>query len=109
LHYADDARVGDPVIVANGPYVIRAHGNPDHVNKGVHGYDPVHFPNMRGVFFAAGPDVREHARAAPFENVNIYPFISQLLGLKIGKVDGSIEVLKPFLIERQHAAKPGMR
>lgn len=109
LHYADDARVGDPVIVANGPYVIRAHGDSDHVNKGVHGYDPVHFPNMRGIFFAAGPDIREHARAAPFENVNIYPFIAQLLGLKIGKVDGSIEVLKPFLIERQHAAKPGMR
>jgi predicted AlkP superfamily pyrophosphatase or phosphodiesterase len=107
LHYADDARIGDPVIVANGPYVIRAHGDSDHVNKGVHGYDPMHFPNMRGVFYAAGPDVREHARAEPFENVNIYPFIAQLLGLKIGTIDGSIDVLKSFLIERQHAAKPG--
>jgi predicted AlkP superfamily pyrophosphatase or phosphodiesterase len=109
LHYGDDARIGDPVIVANGPYVIRAHGDSEHVNKGVHGYDPVHFTNMRGIFYAAGPDVREHARVQPFENVNIYPFIAQLLGLKIGEIDGSIDVLKPFLIERQHAAKLGMR
>jgi alkaline phosphatase D len=62
---------------------------------------------MRGIFYAAGPDVREHTRAEPFENVNIYPFIAQLLGLRIGKIDGSIDVLKPFLIERQHAAKLG--
>jgi hypothetical protein len=61
------------------------------------------------VFFASRPDVREHGRAASFENVNICPFIAQLLGLKIGRIDGSIEVLKPFLIEKQHAAKTGMR
>jgi hypothetical protein len=109
LHYADDARIGDPVIVANGPYVIRAHGDSDHVNKGVHGYDPVRFPEMRGIFYAVDADVREHARTEPFENVNIYPFIAQLPSLTIGKIDGAIDVLKPFLMERQHAAKPAMR
>jgi predicted AlkP superfamily pyrophosphatase or phosphodiesterase len=109
LHYNDDARIGDPVIVANGPYVIRAHGDSDHVNKGVHGYDPAHLPNMRGIFYAAGPGIREHVRLEPFENVDIYPFITQLLGLKMGKIDGSDRVLQPFLVETGVSTKSGTR
>jgi len=109
LHYDDDARIGDPVIVANGPYVIRAHGDSDHVNKGVHGYDPEHLPNMRGIFCAAGPGIREHAKVGPFENVDIYPFIAQLLGLKVGKIDGSSKVLQPFLVETHASTKSGTR
>ena len=97
------------MIVANGPYVIRAHGDSDHVNKGVHGYDPEHLPNMRGIFYAAGPGIREHAKVGPFENVDIYPFIAQLLGLKVGKIDGSSKVLQTFLVETHASAKSGTR
>jgi predicted AlkP superfamily pyrophosphatase or phosphodiesterase len=109
LHYDDDVRIGDPVIVANGPYVIRAHGDSNHVNKGVHGYDPEHLPNMRGIFYAAGPGIREHARVGPFENVDIYPFIAQLLDLKVGKIDGSSRTLQSFLVDSRASAKSGMR
>ena len=109
LHYDGDARIGDPVVVANGPYVIRAHGDTDHVNKGVHGYDPANLRNMRGIFYAAGPGIREHAEVGPFENVDIYPFIAQLLGLRVGKIDGSTSVLQPFLLDSRSAAKSGMR
>jgi len=109
LHYDGDARIGDPVVVANGPYVIRAHGDTDHVNKGVHGYDPAHLRNMRGIFYAAGPGIREHAEVGPFENVDIYPFIAQLLGLRVGKIDGSSSVLQSFLLDSRSAAKSGLR
>jgi hypothetical protein len=66
LHFDEDLRIGDPVIVAKGPYVIWAHGESDHLNKSVHGYDPTHFPNMPGIFYAAGPDLRQQARLEPF-------------------------------------------
>jgi len=68
------------------------------VNKGVHGYDAAHLRNMRGIFYAAGPGIREHAEVGPFENVDIYPFIAQLLGLRVGKIDGSSSVLQSFLL-----------
>jgi hypothetical protein len=59
LHYDENEREGDPVAVATGPYVIRAHAtNPaDTVtrNKGGHGYDPQQFKTMRGIFYAIGP------------------------------------------------------
>jgi len=37
----------------------------------------------------------------PFENVNIYPFIAEILGLKAPVVDGTLDVLRPAL-KTQH-------
>jgi hypothetical protein len=64
---------------------------------------------MRGIFYAAGPGIREHAKVGSFENVGIYPFIAQLLGLRVGKIDGSSSVLQSFLLGSRSAAKSGMR
>jgi predicted AlkP superfamily pyrophosphatase or phosphodiesterase len=59
LHYDESEREGDPVVVASGPYAIRAHAtNPaDTVpkNKGGHGYDPQQLKTMRAIFYAIGP------------------------------------------------------
>jgi hypothetical protein len=33
----------------------------------------------------------------PFENVNIYPFIAEMLGLNAPPVDGTPDVLRPAL------------
>src|SRR6202043_3764890 len=40
LHYDTNPRVGDPVVVANGPYAIRAHGDAQEgpEEPGGHGY-----------------------------------------------------------------------
>ena len=54
-------------------------------------------PEMKAIFFAAGPDVRPGVQLRPFENVNIYPFIAEILGLKAPVVDGTLEVLRPAL------------
>jgi hypothetical protein len=58
--YDSNPREGDPVIVANGPYAIRAHapasGAPDRPPElGVHGYDPRAMKSMRALFIAVGP------------------------------------------------------
>jgi alkaline phosphatase D len=98
LHYNENPRAGDPVIVATGPYAIRAHappaGTPDQPPiAGMHGYDPVRLPEMKASFFAAGPDILPGKTVAPFENVNLYPWIAHLLGLTPAKNDGSLNVL----------------
>jgi predicted AlkP superfamily pyrophosphatase or phosphodiesterase len=101
LHYDSNARIGDPVVVLNGPYLVRARsgppGEPPPTVKGMHGYDPYRMKSMRAIFYAEGPDIRHGVKLAPFQNTNIYPFISQILGLKIGSVDGDGKPLQEIL------------
>ncbi|HEY9127658.1 MAG TPA: ectonucleotide pyrophosphatase/phosphodiesterase [Acidobacteriaceae bacterium] len=97
LHYNENPREGDPVIVPTGPYAIRAHappaGKPDSGPVGQHGFDPRAMPEMKASFFAAGPDIVQGKTVAPFENVNLYPWIAHILGLTAPKSDGSLNVL----------------
>jgi predicted AlkP superfamily pyrophosphatase or phosphodiesterase len=102
LHYDSNAREGDPVIVPNGPFAIRAHppegGAPDHPPEmGVHGYDPRAMKSMRAIFIAVGPDIRPGSKLEPFENVNVYPLVAKILGLHAPQVDGSLNVLSKIL------------
>ena len=103
LDYTGEARIGDPVVVPTGPYSIRVHGPADSArdhppNKGVHGYDPGSVPEMRAIFYAEGPDIRKGTRLKSFENVNVYPFLAEILGLNAPAIDGSAAVLEPALV-----------
>jgi predicted AlkP superfamily pyrophosphatase or phosphodiesterase len=105
LDYNQDSREGDPIVVATGPYAIRAHappeGKPDTPPKaGMHGLDPRTVPEMKASFFAAGPDIVEGGTVAPFENVNLYPWIAHMLGLRAPKTDGELNVLAGTLRDR---------
>ncbi len=98
LHYSENEREGDPVVIATGPYAIRAHGpamgKPDRTpNPGGHGYDPALMPEMKASFFAEGPDLLPGQKVLPFENVNLYPWLAHMLGLHAPKTDGSLNVL----------------
>ncbi len=102
LNFNQNPREGDPVVIATGPYAIRAHapadGKPDQAPiPGMHGFDPRKMPQMKASFFAAGPDILAGKTVAPFENVNLYPWLAHLLGLTPPKTDGSLNVLSGTL------------
>lgn len=102
LNYMSDPRIGDPVVVPTGPYAIRVHAPTDPArnrppNKGMHGYDPGTMPEMRAIFYAEGPDIRKGVRLKPFENVNVYPFLAEILGLDAPATDGNVSLLEPVL------------
>jgi predicted AlkP superfamily pyrophosphatase or phosphodiesterase len=102
LHFNENAREGDPVVIPTGPYMIRAHASetPEIVQpkiKGEHGYDPSKMKSMRAIFYAQGPDIVPGAKVAPFENIDVYPFIAKILGLKIGAIDGHLDGLRAVL------------
>jgi alkaline phosphatase D len=59
----------------------------------MHGFDVRRIPQMKAIFFAAGPDIVVGRTVAPFENVNLYPWLAHLLGLTSPKTDGSLNVL----------------
>lgn len=95
LHYNSNAREGDPVVVAQGPYLIwaRANGHADAPMMGNHGYNPFEMKSMRAIFYAEGPDIRPGTKLKPFENVNVFPFLVKILGLTSPKVDGDVNVM----------------
>jgi predicted AlkP superfamily pyrophosphatase or phosphodiesterase len=108
LHDAGNPRSGDPVIVTNGPYLVRFSAPPpgtafaEHKQVGAHGFDPARVPDMKASFFAAGPDIRAGVTVATFENVDIYPLVAKLLGLNIaglktGPIDGELRPLQAIL------------
>jgi alkaline phosphatase D len=105
LHFDSNPREGDPVVVPTGPYFINAIADPrgaEHPPVGMHGYDATRMPEMKAIFFAAGPDIRPGIALEPFENVNVYPLIAKILGLDItnlrtGPIDGKLGVLGGIL------------
>ena len=109
LHYDQNASEGDPVVVATGPYAIRAHGPPAGAADrapiaGMHGFDPHMMPEMKASFFAAGPDILPGNTVLPFENVNLYPWIAHMLGLTPARNDGKLNILAGTL--RDGGGKP---
>ena len=76
------------MIVANGPYAIRAvapaAGAADQPPElGVHGYDPSAMKSMRALFIAVGPDIRAGSTLEPFENVNVYPLVAEFWACRL--------------------------
>ena len=63
---------------------------------GAHGYDPRH-KSMHGLFVAAGPRVRQGLVVPEFENIHIYNFLCEILGLIPAKNDGDPSVTRTFL------------
>ena len=102
LHFESNPREGDPVVISTGPYAITARapaagGGPRPPPIGGHGYDSREMPNMKAIFYAAGPDIRQGVKLASFENVDVYPLIAKILGLTIGPVDGKLDPLEAML------------
>ena len=97
LAYTGNARIGDPVIVPNGPYIGHPHATKPREDLGEHGYDPTKLSAMKAVFIANGPDIRKGVSLPVFPNVDVYSFITKLLDLKAPPTDGELGPLKQAL------------
>ncbi|WP_417431895.1 ectonucleotide pyrophosphatase/phosphodiesterase, partial [Halpernia sp.] len=85
-------RIGQILLVPKAPQIFLEKGKKTSIGK--HGYDPKTTPEMRATFYAFGPAFKEHLEINKFSNVNVYPLIAKILGLKITEpIDGKIEVL----------------
>jgi alkaline phosphatase D len=94
LHYGTDQREGDPIIVANGPYLIRARRDSADADQhpammGTHGFDPAQVPQMYASFYAVGPAIRQGLKIKLFPNVDVFPTVLKLLELPPVSSDGS--------------------
>jgi hypothetical protein len=92
----EGSRFADVIVQADPRYAVASrHG--ETLNEASHGWPPG-FSDMHGVFLATGPRLPSGRRVAAFENIDIYPFVLDILGLDIpGSVDADPETLVPLL------------
>jgi arylsulfatase A-like enzyme len=97
-HLDGNPRGGDVIIAGELGYVLVKGATDRFLDVGTHGWDSS-YPEMHGIFLAAGPQIRRAGRIAAFDNVHVFPFIAALLGLEHApRTDGDARVLAPYVL-----------
>ncbi|SDJ55260.1 alkaline phosphatase family protein [Chryseobacterium jejuense] len=104
LHFAarDDKynRIGQILLLPKAPKIFLEKGKKTSVGK--HGYNPRTVPEMKATFYAWGPEFKNNMEIGEFANINVYPLVAEVLGLKIDQpIDGKIKVLGKILKEKK--------
>lgn len=99
LHYGakDDwhNHIGDILLIPRFPHVFRL--GKGKINPGFHGFDPV-VKAMGATFYAWGPAFKTRLKIPSFENINVYPIVTRILGLNYAdKIDGTAKVANEVL------------
>src|SRR5262249_54154650 len=74
LHYNKDPRVGDIIIVLEEHWQIGMANRPARAG-GNHGWDPT-FPSMHALFVATGPGIPAGKVIPSFDNIDLYPWMT---------------------------------
>ena len=100
LNYGTSERLGDLIVA---PDLGWQFGEFPSTKKGAHGYSPKE-PDMMVTFRAIGPDFKTGYEApftegeqSAFHNVDIYPLLCELLGIKPAQTDGKLERIHKIL------------
>ena len=101
LHYGGNPRIPPYLCLADDGWLVDTQEFLDrpkhHISLGEHGYDNDD-PNMRALFVAHGPAFRRHLDIPQFDNVDLYPVLARLLGVKPAPNDGNERTLAPVLM-----------
>jgi len=100
LHYGTHPRIPALVCVPESGWLIETkefHSRPNHrMHGGEHGYDNAD-PHMRALFIAHGPAFKRGLTVAEFDNVDVYPLLAHLLGIKPEPNDGNPATMREML------------
>ncbi|HET7777070.1 MAG TPA: ectonucleotide pyrophosphatase/phosphodiesterase [Rudaea sp.] len=100
LHYGSNPRIPPLLCLADDGWIINTQevmDKPDHkISLGEHGYDNED-PAMGALFVAHGPAFKRGLVVPEFDNVDIYPLLAAILGIKAQPNDGDFNIVKPML------------
>ncbi|WP_419488791.1 ectonucleotide pyrophosphatase/phosphodiesterase [Chryseobacterium bernardetii] len=104
FHFAtrDDKynRIGQILLLPKAPKIFLEKGKKTSVGK--HGYNPKAVPEMKATFYAWGPEFKNNMEIGEFTNINVYPLVAEVLGLKIEQpIDGKLKILGKILKEKK--------
>ena len=91
FHLKKSPRVSPVVVVMDpGWYVYRCPWKRDYFSYGSHGYTNKD-PSMWATFLARGPAFREGVVIKPLRNIDLYPVMCELLGIKPRPNNGTLD------------------
>jgi len=96
LHFGKNPRVPPFYCLAQDGWLVEAAHTAYPTPKGEHGYDPAD-PKMAALFIAHGPAFRHGVTLKSFDNVDVYPLLAALVGVKPRPNDGNLADLAPAL------------
>jgi alkaline phosphatase D len=106
-------RSGDLLLVAHPGHYFRDGDRKEYMSRrpyaekfGVHGYDPDLEPDMMGIFYVCGPNIRPGVVLPPFRNIHVYPLVARILGMETPTIDGKFRVLKRIYREAVIEKRP---
>ena len=89
-------RIGQILLVPKAPKIFLEKGKKTSLGK--HGYSPYEVSEMKAIFMASGPAFKTKKKIGEFQNVNVYPMVTDILQLKITEpIDGTDRVAKEIL------------
>lgn len=91
LNYRTNPRNGDLLILSTGTHGIGIRSSEEVARRmaslklpvGTHGYDVRRVPEMKGIFYAAGPSIRPGVRLGELENTSIFALMARILRIEI--------------------------
>jgi predicted AlkP superfamily pyrophosphatase or phosphodiesterase len=90
FHYGFNARVAPIFCLPQTGWTIASRDfKPAHPELGTHGFDP-YSPEMAAVFVASGPAFKPGVKLRTFDNVDVYPLLARLIGVKPRPNDGDL-------------------
>jgi len=105
FRYQNNRRIAPIICLANEGWRIFEHRKyldelqggkiPRHL-IGAHGYDNA-LPSMRATFIAHGPAFKSGIVVEPFDNVDVYNIMTDVLGLKAARNDGNLSTTRSML------------
>ena len=102
--YRSDPRAGDVVIVMDESWmVVNTPPLTGVIRKrwGMHGWDP-DLPSMQALFAIVGPGIPAGATIPVVENIDVYPLMTELLGLRAAEgIDGRAGHIRALLSAAQ--------
>ena len=100
LHYGSNPRVPPYLCLAQTGWQVADKAPRRAESGGNHGFDNAS-PEMAALFIANGPAFAPGRTIAPFDNVDVYALLRDLIGLPAASgVDGTDTVFKPVLVGR---------
>ncbi|XP_054474518.1 ectonucleotide pyrophosphatase/phosphodiesterase family member 1 [Anoplopoma fimbria] len=102
MHFANNKRIErGHLYMAHGWQAAMNRQELKYCNGGFHGSDNL-FTNMQAIFIGFGPGFKEHTVVPPFENIEIYNLMCDLLGIRPAPNNGTHGSLNHLLKSPVH-------
>ncbi|XP_078319808.1 uncharacterized protein LOC111119482 isoform X2 [Crassostrea virginica] len=86
-HYTNNKRIGDVIMDVQAQWMVAKDKN-TYCLEGNHGYDNL-YKSMQALFVAHGPGFKQNYSSQPFENIELYNLMSDLIGISPAPNNGT--------------------